>query len=215
MRPVPMISLAMRPAKRMRSFPVEYISLSEHETCVFHQISYCLLLVVWEGDISQTMLIPHLALPVLNATNLLLLNGTSPAEPSANNQVFCLQQLPPSKPQRLPTTYGDCMNLATRIVSGGKPYAQIDFSRDPGLGFETPYRLYGGTCVFEIDINPAHDTERSWAASFYEIGMTAIEILPPCVVDPPHLGGLTKVGRDRVLDMVVYGRPLHISKSSI
>ena len=107
------------------------------------------------------------------------------------------------------------MNLARSLVSGGKPYAQIDFSRDPELGFKTPYRLYGGSCVFEIDIDPEDDREKSWAASFWEIGMAAIEILPPCVVQRPHLGGLTKVGRDHVLDMLVYGGPFHEFKSSI
>ena len=106
------------------------------------------------------------------------------------------------------------MNLARRLVSVGKPYAQIDFSRDPEFGFGTPYRLYGGSCIFEIDIDPEHYREKSWAASFYEIGMAATEILPPCVVDRPHLGGLTKVGRDHVLDMRVYGGPFHKSKSS-
>ena len=69
--------------------------------------------------------------------------------------------------------------------------------------------------MFEIDIDPEHDREKSWAASYYEIGMAAIEILPPCVVNEPHLGGLTKVGRDHVLDMRVYGGPFHRLKSSI
>ena len=162
------------------------------------------------------MLIPHLALPILNATYLLHLNGTPPAESSINTQVFCFQQLPPNRPQRLPTTYHDCLNLARSLVSGGKPYAQIDFSRDPEVGFETPYRIHSGSCVFEIDIDPQYYREKSWAASFYEIGIAAIDILPPCVVQPPHLGGLTKVGRDHVLDMLVYGAPpFHRSKSSI
>ena len=59
--------------------------------------------------------------------------------------------------------------------------------------------------MFEVDIDPEQTREKSWAASFYEIGLAATEILPPCVVQPPHLGGITKVGRDQVLDVRVYG----------
>lgn len=100
------------------------------------------------------------------------------------------------------------MKLARGLVSGGKPYAQIDFSRDPEVGMPTPYRLYGDSCVFEIDIDPEETRERYWAASFWEISEAAIDIFSHCVADPPHLtglGGTTKVGRDKVLDMSVYG----------
>ena len=68
--------------------------------------------------------------------------------------------------------------------------------------------------MFEIDIDPEQDREKSWAASYWEIGMAAIDILPPCVVAPPHLGGLTKVGRDLILDLLVYGVPSPRSKKS-
>ena len=90
----------------------------------------------------------------------------------------------------------------------GKPHAQIDFSRDDQVGVEVPYRLVHRTCVFEVDIDPEQTREEYWAASMWEIANAAIEILPPCVVQPPHLGGLTKVGRDNVLDFKLYGQAL-------
>ena len=158
------------------------------------------------------MRIPPLALPLLNAARLVHLNTSGIPVPSSNAPVFCYQQRPPDRPQRPITTYHDCMLLARRLVSSGKPYAQMDFSRDPEMGFKTPYRLYGGTCVFEVDIDPEQTREKSWAASYHEIGIAAIEILAPCVVQPPHLGGVTKVGRDLVLDFRLYG--LSIFKST-
>ena len=152
------------------------------------------------------MLLPPLTLPLLNATSLLHLNTITAPETSRSNQdVWCFQQRPPPRLQRAITTYHDCMLLARRIVQGGKPESQIDFSRDEEVGLKVPYRLYGGTCVFEINIDPQEAREKSWAASYYEISLAAIEIFPPCVVRPPHLGGLTKVGRDQVLDLYVYG----------
>ena len=100
------------------------------------------------------------------------------------------------------------MNLALRLVRTGKPHAQMDFSRDDQLGIQTPWRVHENFCTFEIYIDPEESRERFWAASMYEIGMAAIEIMDPCVVPEPHLGGITKVGRDQVLDLKVYGRLL-------
>lgn len=158
----------------------------------------------------RTMLIPPLALPVLNATAILHLNAShSLSNPSANAEVFCWKQRPPGSPQRQLTSWHDCMQLAQRLVSSGKPKAQIDFSRDPGAGIPTPYRLYGGSCVFEIDIDPEQTREKSWAASFWEISTAAMDIFTQCVAERPHLiglGGITKVGRDQVLDISVYGQ---------
>lgn len=98
------------------------------------------------------------------------------------------------------------MNLALRIVQTGKPHAAVDFSRNKRFGIEVPHRLVHGTCVFEVDIREEKTREDSWAASYWEIGNAAIDIFCICVNKPPHLGGLTKVGRDQVLDLKVYGR---------
>ena len=154
------------------------------------------------------MHLPSLALPLLNATNTLLHNASSVHTPSDNGQVFCYVQRPPDLPQRAPATYVSCMNLARRLVATGKPHAQVDFSRDKELGLKTPWRVYGGFCVFEVYIDPENVREKSWAASFYEIGLAAIEIMTHCVVPEPHLGGITKVGRDHVLDLKVYGNSI-------
>ena len=105
------------------------------------------------------------------------------------------------------------MNLARRLVSTGKPHAQVDFSRDAQVGLQTPWRVYEGFCTFEIYIDPEESREKSWAASFYEIGMAAIDIMAPCVAPKPHLGGTTKVGRDQVLDLKVYGHSFEKSTS--
>lgn len=100
------------------------------------------------------------------------------------------------------------MKLAQGLISSGKPHAQIDFSGDPGAGLPTPYRLHGDSCTFEIDLDPEETREKSWAASFWEISEAAATILNHCVADKPFftgLGGTTKVGRDKVLDLDVYG----------
>ena len=59
--------------------------------------------------------------------------------------------------------------------------------------------------MFEIDIDPEQTREKSWAASYWEIANTAVDIIVPCISPEPHLGGITKVGRDHVLDLNVFG----------
>lgn len=80
----------------------------------------------------------------------------------------------------------------------------IKFSHDPSKGVKVPKIFSEKTCVFEIDLPARY--EAYYEASFKDIAFGANEIAAPCIYEEPHLGGLTKIGDDGVLNLFVYGQ---------
>lgn len=149
------------------------------------------------------MLLPPLTMPLLNATGLLLANSSSNAP--FQNPVFCYEQRTAGQPQRIPTLSIDCFTIGLRMVRRtARADLPIKWSHDSRKGSKVPRKFFWKTCVLEIDLPPGQGG--AWEASFADIALTATEIDAPCVHDGLHLGGLTKIGDESMLDIFLYGR---------
>ena len=149
------------------------------------------------------MLLPPLTLPVLNATSLFLANSSSNAP--FRNPVYCYEQRAAGQPQRIPALRIDCFTIAIRMAKRiHRADLPIKWSHDSSKGSKVPRKFFWKTCVLEIDLPPGQGG--AWEASFGDIALAANEIDIPCVHDDPHLGGLSKIGEESMLDIFLYGR---------
>ena len=159
------------------------------------------------------MLLPSLALPLLNATIPYHTNISNPLDISGDEvgPDSCYQQRAPWQIQRPRTAFTECSRLRHQILLMEQIHVPAHFSREPKHGLKTPYQLFAGSCVFEVDIDPEQERMREWmgnkwwATSWNEILETTVSMLDCCVVWPPHLGGETHIGFYRVLELRVYG----------
>ncbi len=149
------------------------------------------------------MLLPPLTLPLLNATGLFLANSSSNAP--FQNPVYCYEQRPAGQLQRFPALSVDCFTIGIRMVKRiHHADLPIKWSHDSSKGSKVPRKFFWKTCVLEIDLPPGQGG--AWEASFADIALTANEIDAPCVHDGLHLGGLSKIGDESMLDIYLYGR---------
>ena len=146
------------------------------------------------------MILPSITHGLLNATSLLLANLTGKHDP-----IYCYQQRPADQPQRLPVLSIDCFTLAQKILRGHRyPRQPLAWSRDATKGLELPRIFSDKTCVFELDLPQGR--RGAWEASLSDIAFASNDIVAPCVHDGVHLGGLTRVGPESMLILMVYGQ---------
>ena len=141
------------------------------------------------------MVNPLLLLPLLNAS---ILNTPSNG---------CYQKTPPRDPPLLATSYILCTQVINQMALGHSLNAPITFGRTVKTGHTLPDQylqrgLYN-TCVIELDMQGDGTQD---VLTWREIIIGASDLRDMCVAPPPHLGGVEKVGRRRLLEVRMYGR---------
>lgn len=114
----------------------------------------------------------------------------------------CFQQRPPGGRQLHPTIFKDCLDGIKELVRYDKAYAPTLFRRTPGLGFKLPYHWTCRSCYIFLDLDSDEDED---SVSFYEIALEAGVVNGACVARPPHLGGASRVGPKRVINISLFG----------
>ena len=129
---------------------------------------------------------PSIFTSILNASNVFAID--------------CFRPSRPGLPQLQPLTYVTCEKAIHKIHLNEKALAPITFSQNPNAGFMVPHSWSHGNCVIIIDVVEPNAEETATFAAVFKRGFDlAIE----CVINPPHLGGRSKLGTSQMLDIMM------------
>lgn len=111
----------------------------------------------------------------------------------------------PPTPRRglYPAEEQDCLNAAHDLYNVRDPFHPITFARRNNVGFKLPKVFRSGTCVISIDLLDDRESDKFKPILVYT---TAVDIAHRCTQGAFRLGGRTRAGPKKVVDVLVFGR---------